>query len=97
MAEGQLKGLRVAILATDGSSNRSCWCRARRLTPRAPHGGRVAQGRQGPGLESQGVGRGGRVDQTLESADPEDYDALVLPGGVMNPDALRMSRRRWRS
>ena len=25
-----------------------------------------------------------------EDADPRDYDALVLPGGVMNPDALRM-------
>ena len=30
------------------------------------------------------------VDQPLEDADPRDYDALVLPGGVMNPDALRM-------
>jgi protease I len=26
----------------------------------------------------------------LRRADPKDYDALVLPGGVMNPDALRM-------
>jgi len=30
------------------------------------------------------------VDQTLDEADPEDYDALVLPGGVINADALRM-------
>src|SRR3569833_314129 len=30
------------------------------------------------------------VDMRLEDADPEDYDALVLPGGVMNPDHLRM-------
>lgn len=30
------------------------------------------------------------VDKTIADADPEDYDALVLPGGVMNPDALRM-------
>lgn len=29
------------------------------------------------------------VDVTLEEADPEDYDALVLPGGVMSPDKLR--------
>ena len=29
------------------------------------------------------------VDVPLESADPEDYDALLLPGGVMNPDHLR--------
>ena len=30
------------------------------------------------------------VDQSLSDADPKDYDALLLPGGVMNPDALRM-------
>lgn len=31
-----------------------------------------------------------RVDKTLDQARPEEYDALVLPGGVMNPDHLRM-------
>jgi protease I len=30
------------------------------------------------------------VDQEVGDADPSDYDALVLPGGVMNPDSLRM-------
>lgn len=30
-----------------------------------------------------------KVDQTLDSAKVEDFDALVLPGGVMNPDKLR--------
>ncbi len=30
------------------------------------------------------------VDQPVSSASPDDYDALVLPGGVANPDALRM-------
>ena len=29
------------------------------------------------------------VDQRLSDADPKDYDALRLPGGVMDPDALR--------
>jgi protease I len=29
------------------------------------------------------------VDVPLDSADPNDYDALLLPGGVMNPDHLR--------
>jgi protease I len=29
------------------------------------------------------------VDRALASADPGDYDALLLPGGVMNPDHLR--------
>jgi len=30
------------------------------------------------------------VDRTVEGARASDYDALVLPGGVGNPDALRM-------
>lgn len=29
------------------------------------------------------------VDVPLDEADPNDYDALLLPGGVMNPDSLR--------
>lgn len=29
------------------------------------------------------------VDMPLQEADPADYDALLLPGGVMNPDKLR--------
>ena len=32
------------------------------------------------------------VDRTVSSASVADYDALVLPGGVANPDALRMDK-----
>lgn len=31
------------------------------------------------------------VDKAVNEAKPSDYDALVLPGGVMNPDRLRQS------
>lgn len=31
------------------------------------------------------------VDRRLEQARPDEYDALLLPGGVMNPDRLRMN------
>src|SRR3989440_10307783 len=30
------------------------------------------------------------VDMTLDQANPEDFDAVMLPGGVVNADALRM-------
>jgi protease I len=30
------------------------------------------------------------VDVPLDQADPQEFDALLLPGGVMNPDTLRM-------
>lgn len=33
------------------------------------------------------------VDETLDDADPNDYDTLVLPGGVANPDQLRTDER----
>ena len=33
------------------------------------------------------------VDKVLDSANPEDYDMLVLPGGVMNPDHLRADKK----
>ena len=33
-----------------------------------------------------------KVDRTVEGAEAFDYDALVLPGGVGNPDALRMNQ-----
>lgn len=32
------------------------------------------------------------VDKALSEAKPEDYDMLVLPGGVMNPDKLRQNK-----
>ena len=32
------------------------------------------------------------VDVPLEKADAEDYDALVLPGGVINPDQMRVNQ-----
>jgi len=33
------------------------------------------------------------VDVSLEDADASRYDALLLPGGVMNPDKLRLNER----
>ena len=30
-----------------------------------------------------------KVDKPLENADADDYDALVIPGGVINPDLMR--------
>jgi protease I len=34
-----------------------------------------------------------RVDQPLAQAHAEEYDALLLPGGVLNPDRLRINER----
>jgi protease I len=32
------------------------------------------------------------VDKQLDDVSPDDYDALVLPGGVLNPDKLRQNK-----
>jgi protease I len=34
-----------------------------------------------------------KVDVPLGKADPHEYDALLLPGGVMNPDKLRRNSK----
>lgn len=33
-----------------------------------------------------------KVDKPLNEVSPDDYDALVLPGGVLNPDKLRTNK-----
>ena len=38
-------------------------------------------------------GRTFEVDKEVSEADPDLYDALLLPGGVLNPDKLRMDER----
>ena len=40
-------------------------------------------------MGSYGLGSDVEVDVDLRDADPEDYDALMVPGGVMNPDKMR--------
>ena len=34
-----------------------------------------------------------QVDKTINDVDAADYDGLVLPGGVVNPDKLRMNKK----
>jgi protease I len=33
-----------------------------------------------------------KVDVAVDKADPDNYDALVIPGGVMNPDLMRVNK-----
>lgn len=33
------------------------------------------------------------VDRTLDQADPEDYDAVLLPGGALNADTIRVDEK----
>ena len=42
------------------------------------------------GWDKTDWGKNVAVDKDLESVSPQDYDALVLPGGQINPDKLRL-------
>jgi protease I len=42
------------------------------------------------GWDMKDWGRPVKVDKTLDQVSPGDYDALVLPGGQINPDLLRV-------
>ncbi|MFM6929799.1 MAG: type 1 glutamine amidotransferase domain-containing protein [Bdellovibrio sp.] len=45
------------------------------------------------GWKEKNWGESIKVDLSLSEADPGEFDALFLPGGVMNPDALRNDER----
>jgi protease I len=90
MAQGKLDGMKIAILATDGFEQsellepRKALQQAGAITEVvSPKGGRIR------GWNHTEWGQEVGVDKSLDEADPEEYDALVLPGGVMNPDKLR--------
>jgi protease I len=90
----ELQGIRVAILATDGVERveleqpRSALHDAAAQTDLLSlHGGEI-QARNND-LDPAGTFR---VDGLVADAAVDDYDALLLPGGTVNPDRLRMDR-----
>jgi len=86
-----LKDKTIAILATDGFEESELTEPLNKLREAgaevhvvSPESGSIRGWNHGE------WGRVVTVDRTLDEANPDDYDALVLPGGVMNPDKLRM-------
>ncbi len=86
-----LNGKRVAILATDGFEQSELQEPKRLLESWGAIVKVVAPGDAASirGWKGGDWGQSVNVDQRLESAKADDYDALVLPGGVINPDKLR--------
>ena len=88
----QLQGLRVAILATDGFEE------AELVQPRkalddagaktvliAPRVGKLQA------MKHRDKSGTVKADMILDEANPAEFDAVLLPGGVLNADALRMN------
>ena len=94
MTQPTLNGLRVAILATDGFEQ-SELLEPRKALEALGAETEVVSLKDGDirGWNHKEWGQKVNVDQEVGDADPSDYDALVLPGGVMNPDSLRMQPR----
>jgi len=94
MARQHLKGVRVAILAADGFEQVEL-TRPRRALLKHGAEVEVISLRRGSirGVNALLPGAGVRADRTIFTARPDRYDALLIPGGFMNPDLLRQSRR----
>ena len=86
-----LHGMKIAILATDGFEQ-SELVEPRKALEDAGATTEVISPKSGEikGWNKTDWGNKVKVDKTLSQASVDDYDALVLPGGVMNPDHLRM-------
>jgi protease I len=90
----RLKGRTIAFLATDGVEQVELtepWQAVEQAggTPVlvAPKGGEIQA------FEHLDKGKRFPVQRELASASADDFDGLVLPGGVANPDALRTDER----
>lgn len=89
-----LTGLRVAVLTADGFEQVEVTSPVDELRD---HGAEVEIVSLHPG-RIRGVnflypGKKVKVDRTLFTADATDYDALVIPGGLIGPDTLRQSEQ----
>ena len=89
-----LSGKTIAILATDGFEQ-SELTEPKRLLEEAGARVDVIAPKAGSirGWDKKDWGKDVAVDKALSDATAGDYDALVLPGGVINPDKLRMEEK----
>ena len=94
MDSDRLTGLRVAIVVTDGFEQ------IEMVDPRnalETAGAETTLIAPKPG-EVQGVKHGEKADtftvqRTLAEVDPDDFDALLLPGGALNSDKIRVEQK----
>jgi protease I len=90
----ELTGKKVAIIATDYFEEAELFSPMEELLTHdaeveiiAPHDGEIK------GVKHVDPGKSIKVDKTFDEADADDYDALVVPGGAVNADNLRMNEK----
>lgn len=86
----QLTNKKVAILATDGVEQVEL-LKPKQALEQAGAQAQVISPKSGAiqGFNHHDKGDQIPVDQALDQANPDEYDALLLPGGALNPDQLR--------
>ena len=86
-----LEGMRVAILVAEGFEQSEMTEPKKALEQNGAQTAIVSPARgEVEGWKHFDKGDRFRVDVPLERANADEFDALVLPGGVANPDQLRM-------
>lgn len=89
--QAKLQGKRVAILVSDGFEQIELTDPRDALTGAGAEAKIVSpRPREVQGWHHDEKADRFAVDVALKGARPEDFDALLLPGGVMNPDTLRI-------
>lgn len=90
----KLDGIKVAILATDGFEQSELF-EPKKALEEAGADVKIVSLESGEikGWNENNWGDTVKVDLTVDEADANDFDALQLPGGVMNPDKMRMNEK----
>ncbi len=91
MAENSLDGMKIAILVTDGFEQVEM-TEPRKALDEAGAETHIVSPKNDKvrGWKFTEWGDEFPVDDPLDGATPQEFDALLLPGGVLNPDKLRM-------
>lgn len=89
-----IRSAKVAILATHGFEQSELQVPQQKLTQAgaavtvvSPERGEIR------GWKHKDWGESVKVDRTLDEVSAEDFDAIVLPGGQINPDLLRVNEK----
>ena len=90
---GPLDGKRILILATTGFEQSELEVPRDRLKAAGAHVDIVSpQAGEIKGWDMKDWGRPVKVDKPLSGTKADDYDAIVMPGGQINPDLLRINK-----
>ncbi len=88
----ELKGKKIAILVTDGFEQVEMTGPREALEEAGAEVELVSPAeKKVKAWDMTKWGRSFKVDVPISEAKPDDYDGLQLPGGVMNPDKLRLN------